>query len=192
MTLVYRAAHKHRYRLSRSRHQGESSELSLWEGGRGGQPDAVGRIQHHDRPEAARVVSNRGAHHHGRLDVTHRLSSTPGIGGSSREWAGRRFAAEDFYSQSLVKGLRNPVPTPRSAAVFDEGVITTRHVRVDIETRGEFTAGRTVVDFGGVTGRPPNARVAVGVDRDRFIAHIMNAIAALDAGVWRDARPDRM
>jgi pyrimidine-specific ribonucleoside hydrolase len=150
-------------------------------------------------PEAARVVFESGVPiTMVGLDVTHKALIYPREVEALRE-SGRvgAFAAGllDFYSRSYrSKGFEgNPVHDALAvAAVFDEGVITTRHVRVDIETRGEFTAGRTVVDFGGVTGRPPNARVAVGVDRDRFIAHIMNAIAALDAGVWRDARPDRM
>src|SRR5205823_525138 len=34
-------------------------------------------------------------------------------------------------------------------------LVTTRHLHVDVETRGELTTGRTVVDLWGVTGNPP-------------------------------------
>jgi pyrimidine-specific ribonucleoside hydrolase len=91
----------------------------------------------------------------------------------------------EFYSRFYrSKGFSgNPVHDALAvAAVFDPEVIKTKDAHVDIETRGEFTLGRTVVDFGGVTGKPPNAQVAVGVDRDRFVTHIKNAISALDSG----------
>ncbi len=39
--------------------------------------------------------------------------------------------------------------------------------RVDVETTGEITRGRTVVDSRGVPGPAPNADVALGIDRAR-------------------------
>ncbi|WP_429179500.1 pyrimidine-specific ribonucleoside hydrolase RihA [Aeromonas salmonicida] len=41
--------------------------------------------------------------------------------------------------------------------------------RVDIETRGEHTTGMTVVDRYGLTGKPANALVLLGLDRPGFI-----------------------
>lgn len=41
--------------------------------------------------------------------------------------------------------------------------------RVDIETRGEHTVGMTVVDRYGLTGKPANALVLLGLDRPGFI-----------------------
>lgn len=55
------------------------------------------------------------------------------------------------------------------AALFEPTLLTTRRLRVDVETRGQFTDGRTVCDLWGVTGRQPNAEVAVGIDRDGFL-----------------------
>ncbi len=69
------------------------------------------------------------------------------------------------------------------AAVIDPTVITTRSCNVVVETRGEYTRGCTVVDRYGVTGRPPNADVTFDVDRDRFIALMMEALKTLDVRV---------
>jgi purine nucleosidase/pyrimidine-specific ribonucleoside hydrolase len=41
------------------------------------------------------------------------------------------------------------------------------------------TRGATVIDLHGVTGRPPNARVAMGLDAGRFWDLIVAAVAAL-------------
>ena len=41
------------------------------------------------------------------------------------------------------------------------------------------TRGATVIDLHGVTGRPPNARVAMGLDTGRFWDLIVAAVAAL-------------
>jgi pyrimidine-specific ribonucleoside hydrolase len=49
--------------------------------------------------------------------------------------------------------------------------------RVDIETESDLTRGRTVVDLHGLTGKPANAQVAVGVDRRRFVDVLLDAVA---------------
>jgi inosine-uridine nucleoside N-ribohydrolase len=59
-------------------------------------------------------------------------------------------------------------------------VVRTRHLNVEIETAGELTRGRTVVDVYGVTGRAPNAEVAFQVDQSLFRDLIFQAIRALD------------
>jgi inosine-uridine nucleoside N-ribohydrolase len=59
-------------------------------------------------------------------------------------------------------------------------IITTRHLRVDVETAGIHTRGRTVVDVYGVTGRAPNAEVSFDLDLDRFKKHIFDAIREMD------------
>jgi pyrimidine-specific ribonucleoside hydrolase len=62
------------------------------------------------------------------------------------------------------------------------GLVETRAYRVDVETTGEFTRGRTVVDDRGVPGPPPNADVAVAIDRARFIDLLIDAVAAIGNG----------
>ncbi|MBW5449092.1 ribonucleoside hydrolase [Cohnella sp. CFH 77786] len=54
------------------------------------------------------------------------------------------------------------------AYCIDPTLFGCRKLRVDIETKGEFSYGMTVVDMLGVTGKEPNANVALQLDRDRF------------------------
>ncbi|WP_429039389.1 pyrimidine-specific ribonucleoside hydrolase RihA [Aeromonas veronii] len=52
--------------------------------------------------------------------------------------------------------------------------------RVDIETRGEHTVGMTVVDRYGLTGKPANALVLLGLDRAGFIDLLVERLRAFD------------
>ncbi|MFQ1820597.1 pyrimidine-specific ribonucleoside hydrolase RihA [Aeromonas veronii] len=52
--------------------------------------------------------------------------------------------------------------------------------RVDIETRGEHTVGMTVVDRYGLTGKPANALVLLGLDRLGFIDLLVTRLRAFD------------
>jgi inosine-uridine nucleoside N-ribohydrolase len=71
--------------------------------------------------------------------------------------------------------LHDPVAVAR---VIDPTVVTTVEANVAVELAGTHTRGATVIDLHEVTGRPPNARVATGLDVDRFWELIMTAIAA--------------
>jgi len=63
------------------------------------------------------------------------------------------------------------------AQVIDDAIVETEEMRVDVETNGEFTAGRTVCDvIGVVEERGPNAAVGVGLDRDAFMDELMAVI----------------
>jgi pyrimidine-specific ribonucleoside hydrolase len=66
------------------------------------------------------------------------------------------------------------------ASVIEPSLVTTRKCNVVVETSGEHTRGRTVVDLYGVTGRHPNAEVTFSVDRERFIAMMLEALRTLD------------
>ncbi len=61
-------------------------------------------------------------------------------------------------------------------------VIKSRFLNVEIETDGELTRGRTVVDIYGISGRKPNAEVALEVDNKLFKRMIVEAIEVLDRG----------
>jgi pyrimidine-specific ribonucleoside hydrolase len=63
------------------------------------------------------------------------------------------------------------------AHVLDAGLVQTRPYRVDVETESELTRGRTVVDLRAISGRPANAEVGVGIERDRFVAMLQEAVA---------------
>jgi len=48
-------------------------------------------------------------------------------------------------------------------------VITTRHLHVAVETKGELTVGRTVIDTRSQANQPPNSHVAFGADAALFV-----------------------
>ncbi len=69
--------------------------------------------------------------------------------------------------------LRNPDgaqfnDVPAMAYAIDPTLFTTRDAYVRIEFQSELTKGQTVADLAGLTGEPPNAKVALGVDADRL------------------------
>lgn len=64
------------------------------------------------------------------------------------------------------------------AALVDRGIIETKHVNVVVETIGEFTIGRTVVDHEFRTSREPNCHVAFHADRERFVAMISDVFSS--------------
>ncbi len=140
-------------------------------------------------PEAARIVFESGIPITMiGLDVTHKalifpdevfaLRKTGPIG----EYIGELM---DFYSIFYrSQGFPgNPIHDALAVAtVFEPDIVQAKYLHVDIETHGEFTLGRTVVDFGGVTGKAPNVDVALDVDRERFIALIRSAVETLEKG----------
>jgi inosine-uridine nucleoside N-ribohydrolase len=66
------------------------------------------------------------------------------------------------------------------AHLLRPGIIRTKFLNVEIETTGELTRGRTVADLYGVTGRRPNAEVALEVDREAFRELMFDAVRTLD------------
>ena len=71
------------------------------------------------------------------------------------------------------------------AAALDRSLVTTEALYVDVETRGEITAGMTVADRRHLTGKPPNLDVAVSADVRRFMDRLIERIGGLAA-----AHPD--
>ncbi len=72
------------------------------------------------------------------------------------------------------------LPDPVTAAVALEPSVATRveHRHIAVETTGTHTAGMTVVDALGVTGEPPNVRLVLRADRDRFLSMLHAACSA--------------
>jgi inosine-uridine nucleoside N-ribohydrolase len=100
--------------------------------------------------------------------------------------AGR--AAADII-EHRIKGYEanQPTGTPETAPVHDavcvaalveRGVIETKFVNVVIETVGEFTIGRTVVDHEKRTPRAPNCHVAFHADRTAFFGMLSDIFAS--------------
>jgi purine nucleosidase len=67
------------------------------------------------------------------------------------------------------------------AAALDRSLVTTEPLYVDVETRGEITAGMTVADRRGLTGRPPNLDVAVAADVATFLDRLVERVGGLAA-----------
>ncbi|WP_445149451.1 nucleoside hydrolase [Baekduia sp. Peel2402] len=79
-----------------------------------------------------------------------------------------------------------PVHDPVAVArVIDPAIVTCEAANVVVELRGEFTRGATVVDRFGVTGRVPNAEVALELDHGAFWALVVDAVATLSARASR-------
>ncbi len=138
-------------------------------------------------PEAAREVFDSGLPvTMSGLDVTHQAGAGPAererlraAGGIGAVVAGFL----DFFAATYegvfgfdAPPLHDPVAV---AAVLDPGLLETRPMRVDVECESELTRGETVCDFYGVTGKPPNARVGVELDRDAFFELLYGALARL-------------
>ncbi len=84
----------------------------------------------------------------------------------------------DFYGVSYRDRLEGiPIHDALAvAAVIEPEILVTRHLNVSVETSGELTLGRTVVDFRGITGKTPNCDVALDVDRETFSELIFHAV----------------
>ncbi|WP_027965336.1 nucleoside hydrolase [Halalkalibacillus halophilus] len=64
------------------------------------------------------------------------------------------------------------------AYLIDPSIFEMKHVRVDIETKGEFAYGMTCVDLLSVTGREPNAYYGVGLQQEKFWDLLAEALAS--------------
>lgn len=86
-----------------------------------------------------------------------------------------------FYRENRVElnggaALHDPCAI---AWLINPGIFTTKSCYVDVETKGEFTRGATVVDFYNTLQKEPNVTVAYDIDRDAFMDMLFNAIKAL-------------
>lgn len=123
------------------------------------------------------------------LDLTHQAMATEPIRERIRLIGNpvSDFVVEllDFFMDTYknVFGMNGELCAPIHDACcvaycIDPTVFTTRKLHVDIETKGEFTYGMTVVDTLGVTGKPPNVNVAHELDADKFWDMLVDALGA--------------
>lgn len=66
------------------------------------------------------------------------------------------------------------------AEVINEGIVKTKKLTVKIETSGQYTTGRTVVDVYGITKEKPNVDVAFDLNLPLFKEMVFTAIENLD------------
>lgn len=72
--------------------------------------------------------------------------------------------------------LHDPVAVAR---VIDPEIVRCVDASVAVELRGEYTRGATVVDLHQYLDRPVNAKVAVGLDQERFWDRVIGAVDRL-------------
>ncbi|WP_342022991.1 nucleoside hydrolase [Arthrobacter citreus] len=84
-------------------------------------------------------------------------------------------------SYEKVEGMpAGPLHDPITVAlVIDRAVATITRSHVDIETKGEHTAGATCVDLHNMLGREPNVDIATTLDVDRFWNLITSTLSEL-------------
>jgi inosine-uridine nucleoside N-ribohydrolase len=141
-------------------------------------------------PEAARVVLTSGVRNMTLvpLDATHkalitlddcrrfRELGTP-AGDATATVVERRIAG---YSATQPMAIPDAAPVHDAlcvAAIVDPSVITTSPFHVDVETTGELTVGRTVIDTHQRRGLAPTMDVALDVDADTFRRMLMETFA---------------
>jgi purine nucleosidase len=121
------------------------------------------------------------------LDVTHQLLTTEPRLAALRALPNRCGAAVAALLASFEKNRRAKFG-PRARALHDPAVIgyllrpdlyEGREVNVAIETQSPLTVGMTVVDWWGVTGRKPNARLMNTVDAAGFFDLLTERLARL-------------
>ncbi len=141
-------------------------------------------------PEAAHVVFSSGLPvTMCGLDVTHQALATEEVLGELRAIGSPLSALvvdllgffADRY-KSLWGFPAAPVHDPVAVArVIDPAVVRCVEANVVVELRGEHTRGATVVDRFDVTGRAPNAQVALDLDHRAFWTLVVDAVATLSA-----------
>jgi inosine-uridine nucleoside N-ribohydrolase len=122
------------------------------------------------------------------LEVTHQALATESV--VNRLHSANRpvatLAAElfAFFAETYRKVFgfsAAPVHDPCAvAAVIDPTIIKSKLVRVEIETVGEWTRGRTVCDMYGSLGKEPNARVGYSLEVERFWDMLIETILAYE------------
>ena len=140
-------------------------------------------------PEAARIVFESGVNiTMVGLDVTNKallsFDDIEEIGKMNGRVSGVISLLLKFFASTNkeVFGI-NGAPLHDALAVsyvIDPSILETKYLRVDIETRGEFTRGETVVDVYRVTGKSPNADVAFDLDLKKFKGLIFDMIRYFD------------
>lgn len=167
---------------------GRIAEISLMGGAIGvGNTTASAEFNIWSDPEAARVVFDSGLSiRMAGLDVTHQALVLPDDVARLRALdspVGQTFAdLIGFFAAHHKRryGWDGP-PIHDAVAVawlLEPDLVTSRPLRIDVETGGELTRGRTVADHEGRTGRPPNADVGIGINRKRLIDVVVEALGS--------------
>lgn len=141
-------------------------------------------------PEAARVVFGAGLQNVVvmPLDATHRALvslddcrrmrdlGTP-AGEAAASFIDRRIVAYDDLQPMEVTHSAPVHDALCVAYLIDPTVVTGQRVHVDVETHGELTVGRTVIDTHARSDKEPNAFVAFDADAPKFVSMLLETFA---------------
>ncbi|MEH7134162.1 nucleoside hydrolase, partial [Priestia megaterium] len=155
------------------------NQLSIMGGAcNGGNCTPVAEFNIYVDPDAAKIVFDSGIPitMFG-LDVTHQIPMYKEdidriryIGNKTGQFAAKML---DFYfKEDKIEGMHDPCPV---AYLIDPSLFTIIPCNVEIETKGEFTRGQTVVDKLNQTGKPQNVKVALEVEREKILDMLYNA-----------------
>lgn len=64
------------------------------------------------------------------------------------------------------------------AALVKPEILTAREMFVDVETDGDYCKGCTVGDWFGTSGKKPNAKVLLDIDREAFVDLLVEAVSS--------------
>jgi inosine-uridine nucleoside N-ribohydrolase len=141
-------------------------------------------------PEAARAVITSGIRQITLvpLDATHQAlvsldecAALRALGTPAGE-AAARFTERRIQGYDTTQPMKRPNAAPvhdalAVASIVDPSVITTHHLHVDVETKGELTVGETVVDTNFRSGREPNVDIALDADERTFVTMLLETFA---------------
>ncbi|MBN2874521.1 MAG: nucleoside hydrolase, partial [Spirochaetales bacterium] len=121
------------------------------------------------------------------LDVTNRATLKPAGLESLRKESGRVLtpvcAMLDHYMTAYKSfgrdalALHDPLVV---ANIIDPAIVTMKPYYADVETSGEYTLGKTVVDTLNVLKKKPNARFGVELDNERFLGLLTRLLRSYD------------
>lgn len=152
-------------------------EIVIMGGGMFGNKTPAAEFNIYVDAEAAKVVFESGVPITMMgLDLTHQALATPDIcdriGAVGNRVSGFIVELLQFFAGTYrdVFGFEGaPIHDACCVAYcIDPSAFECKLLRVDIETKGEFSYGMTVVDLLGVTGRKPNVKVALKLNQEKF------------------------
>lgn len=146
-------------------------------------------------PEAARVVLTSSARNMTLvpLDATHKALVSLDDCRRFRELGTPAGEATAIFVERRIRGYEATQPTGRAqaapvhdalcvAAIVEPSVITAHRYYVDVETHGELTVGRTVVDTHRRSGKEPTMEVALDADERKFVDLMLRTFSAGNPG----------
>lgn len=152
---------------------------------RSGNPTAVSTFNVYADPEAAKIVFESGVHFvMCGLDVTRQayitadeIEEVSKLKGEVAEMAATlmNYYTSTAYNSKRFKGLCLHDPAT-VAYIVNPDIFTSTFYHVDVETKGEFTTGCTVVDDEDVMGQDKDIEVLLTIDREKFIKMFIDAI----------------